>query len=140
MHTLDQLHMGGVLADDMGLGKTIQSITYMLWLREDYVRRNKQGRKKVVIPPVLIVCPKSVLDVWASETEKFAPGVRVMVIRNKEQVVTSGSTVYPRGLIMGSIVDAGFAETGIAKFALLEPAAAIDSLEQIFIITNYNAG
>ena len=59
------------------------------------------------------------------------------IIRNKEQVVTSGSTVYPRGLIMGSIVDAGFAETGIAKYALLDPAADIDSLEQIFIITEY---
>ena len=78
---------GGILADDMGLGKTIQSITYMLWLREDFVARNKQGRKKVVIPPVLIVCPKSVLDVWAGETEKFAPGIRVLVIRNKEQAV-----------------------------------------------------
>lgn len=76
---------GGILADDMGLGKTIQSITYVLWLREDWERRNKQGRRKVVIPPVLIVCPKSVLDVWASETGKFAPGVRVTVIRNKEQ-------------------------------------------------------
>ena len=59
------------------------------------------------------------------------------IIRNKEQVVTSGSTVYPRGLIMGSIVDAGLAETGIAKFALLDPAAEISSLEQIFIITEY---
>ncbi len=78
---------GGILADDMGLGKTIQSITYVLWLREDYLRRNKSGRKKVVVPPVLIVCPKSVLDVWAGETEKFAPGVRVLVIRNKEQAV-----------------------------------------------------
>ncbi len=78
---------GGILADDMGLGKTIQSITYVLWLREDYMRRNKVGRKKVVVPPVLIVCPKSVLDVWAGETEKFAPGVRVLVIRNKEQAV-----------------------------------------------------
>ena len=60
------------------------------------------------------------------------------IIRNKEQVVTSGSTVYPRGLIMGSIVDAGFAETGIAKYALLDPAAEISSLEQIFIITEYS--
>ena len=59
------------------------------------------------------------------------------IIRNKEQVVTSGSTVYPRGLIMGHIVDAGFEETGIAKFALLDPAAEINSLEQIFIITEY---
>lgn len=38
---------------------------------------------------------------------------------------------------MGSIVDAGFAETGIAKYALLDPAAEISSLEQIFIITEY---
>ena len=45
------------------------------------------------------------------------------IIRNKEQVVTSGSTVYPRGLIMGNIVDAGFEETGIAKYALLAPRA-----------------
>lgn len=59
------------------------------------------------------------------------------IIRNKDQVVTSGSTVYPRGLIMGYVVDAGFEETGVAKFALLDPAAEISSLEQVFIITQY---
>ena len=59
------------------------------------------------------------------------------IIRNHDQVVTSGSTVYPRGLIMGYVVDAGFEETGVAKFALLDPAADINSLEQIFIITEY---
>ena len=59
------------------------------------------------------------------------------IIRNNDQVVTSGSTVYPRGLIIGSVVDAGFEETGVAKFALLEPAAEINALEQVFIITNY---
>lgn len=59
------------------------------------------------------------------------------IIRNQDQVVTSGSTVYPRGLIMGYVVDAGFEDTGVAKFALLDPAAEIDSLEQVFIITEY---
>ena len=59
------------------------------------------------------------------------------IIRNHDQVVTSGSTVYPRGLIMGYVVDAGFEETGVAKFALLDPAAEISSLEQVFIITKY---
>ena len=59
------------------------------------------------------------------------------IIRNQDQVVTSGSTVYPRGLIIGHIVDAGFEETGVAKFALLEPSADIDALEQVFIITQY---
>lgn len=59
------------------------------------------------------------------------------IIRNQDQVVTSGSTVYPRGLIMGYVVDAGFEDTGVAKFALLDPAADINALEQIFIITDY---
>ena len=38
---------------------------------------------------------------------------------------------------MGSVVDAGFEATGVAKYALLEPAADINALEQIFIITSY---
>ena len=59
------------------------------------------------------------------------------IIRNKDEVVTSGSTVYPRGLIVGYIVDAGFDDTGVAKYAVLDPAAEISALEQVFIITNY---
>ena len=59
------------------------------------------------------------------------------IIRNKDQVVTSGSTVYPRNLIMGYVVDAGFDETGVAKYAILEPATDIAALEQIFVITQY---
>ena len=59
------------------------------------------------------------------------------IIRNKDQVVTSGSTVYPRGLILGHVVDAGFKETGVAKYAVLKPAAEISSLEQVFILTNF---
>ena len=59
------------------------------------------------------------------------------IIRNKDQVVTSGSTVYPRGLILGHVVDAGFEETGVAKYALLEAAADISSMEQVFILTQY---
>ncbi len=62
------------------------------------------------------------------------------VIRNNDQVVTTGSTVYPRNLILGYVVDAGFDDTGVAKYALLEPATDIGSLEQVFIITEYNAG
>lgn len=62
------------------------------------------------------------------------------VIRNQDQVVTAGSTVYPRNLILGYIVDAGFDETGVAKYAVVEPAASIGDLEQVFILTDYNAG
>ena len=60
------------------------------------------------------------------------------VIRNNDQVVSAGSTVYPRNLILGHVIDAGFNDTGVAKFALLQPAADIDALEQVFILTDFN--
>ena len=60
------------------------------------------------------------------------------VIRNRDQVVTTGSTVYPRNLILGYVVDAGMGDTGVAKYAIIEPAADIDNLEQVFILTNYD--
>ena len=60
------------------------------------------------------------------------------VIRNNDQVVTSGSTLYPRNLILGYVVDADFDDTGIAKFAILKPAVDLGSLEQVFIVTAYN--
>ena len=61
-------------------------------------------------------------------------------IRNHDQVVTTGSTVYPRNLVLGHVVDAGFDDTGVAKYALLQPAADVRSVEQVFIVTEYNAG
>ncbi|BCU79161.1 DEAD/DEAH box helicase [Luteolibacter sp. LG18] len=71
---------GGILADDMGLGKTIQSITYILWLRDE-----AKAAKKIKMP-VLVVCPKSVLDVWQSEAGKFAPELHAKILRNREDL------------------------------------------------------
>ncbi len=62
------------------------------------------------------------------------------VIRNNDQVVTTGSTVYPRNLIIGYVVDADFDDTGVAKYALLEPAANVGALEQVFVVTAYTVG
>jgi rod shape-determining protein MreC len=62
------------------------------------------------------------------------------IIRNNDQVVTSGSTMYPRDLVLGYVVDADFDSTGVAKYALLKPAADIQMLEQVFILTEYNIG
>ncbi len=69
---------GGILADDMGLGKTLQAIAWVLWLR---------SRKPVGSPhlPVLVVCPKSVLDVWALEFKKGSPDLRVLVLHDRDQ-------------------------------------------------------
>ena len=62
------------------------------------------------------------------------------ILKNGEQVVTSGSTVYPRNLVLGSVVDAAYTEIGVAKYAILKPAAQITNLEQVFIITEFDAG
>lgn len=60
------------------------------------------------------------------------------VIRNRDQVVTAGSTVYPRNLILGYVVGVGMDDASVAKFARVEPAANIDQLEQVFILTNFD--
>jgi rod shape-determining protein MreC len=59
------------------------------------------------------------------------------VIRNNDQVVTTGSTRYPKGLILGYVTDAGLDETGVGKYATVKPAAELDSLEQVFLISDY---
>jgi hypothetical protein len=73
-------NFGGILADDMGLGKTIQSLTYLLWLFEEHAK-TKAPKK-----PALVVCPKSVLDVWASEAGKFAPNLVVKILKNRDDI------------------------------------------------------
>ena len=59
------------------------------------------------------------------------------VIKNQDQVVTTGSTLYPRGLLLGYITNASLDETGVAKYATLDPSCDLSRLEQVFIITNY---
>lgn len=60
------------------------------------------------------------------------------VVKNNDQVVTTGSTLYPRGLLLGSITNASLDETGVAKYATLEPSCDLKKLEQIAIITDYD--
>jgi hypothetical protein len=63
---------GGILADDMGLGKTLQTLAWIAWLRQqpDYDRKQ-----------VLVVCPKSVVQNWVSEANRFLPGLRTLIWR-----------------------------------------------------------
>jgi len=60
---------GGVLADDMGLGKTLQTLAWLVWLREQ--------PSEPSTAPSLVVCPKSVMDNWQAEAARFAPALRV---------------------------------------------------------------
>jgi superfamily II DNA or RNA helicase len=62
---------GGVLADDMGLGKTLQTIAHL-------VAEKEAGRLDA---PALIVAPTSVVGNWRRELGRFAPHLRVQLVR-----------------------------------------------------------
>jgi superfamily II DNA or RNA helicase len=65
------LGLGACLADDMGLGKTIQVLSLLLLAKE---RRDGERR------PSLLVAPASLLANWASEIERFAPGLDTAIV------------------------------------------------------------
>lgn len=74
---LDYLHnqkLGGCLADDMGLGKTIQAITV---LAKVYQKKNQQ--------PSLVVGPRSLLQNWQMECQKFAPQLTTHIYYGSER-------------------------------------------------------
>ena len=65
---LAENRFGGVLADDMGLGKTLQALAWLLWLADRAAAEGREFR-------ALVVCPKSVVFNWETETVRFAPGL-----------------------------------------------------------------
>jgi len=68
MTFLKQWGFGACLADDMGLGKTIQTLALIQNEAEAGERR-----------PVLLICPTTVINNWRKETERFTPGLAVLV-------------------------------------------------------------
>jgi superfamily II DNA or RNA helicase len=66
-------NLGGILADEMGLGKTVQTLAFL--------RAQKVGRDAVEPnAPALIVCPTSLVTNWQSETKKFTPELKTLVL------------------------------------------------------------
>lgn len=59
--------LGGLLGDEMGLGKTLMVLTHLAKLKEE----------KLIDKPALVVCPTSVIDVWAQEAQKHIPTLKV---------------------------------------------------------------
>jgi SNF2 family DNA or RNA helicase len=70
LYLLSKLGLGACLADDMGLGKTIQVLSLLL------VLKRQDGTKP---QPSVLVAPASLLANWASEIERFAPGLRALI-------------------------------------------------------------
>lgn len=70
LYLLSKLGLGACLADDMGLGKTIQVLSLLLVLKEE---------RAAPPQPTLLVAPASLVANWASEIERFAPGLRALI-------------------------------------------------------------
>jgi SNF2 family DNA or RNA helicase len=86
---------GGVLADDMGLGKTLQTLAWLAWLRETAAAANHSTAN-----PSLVVCPKSVMDNWRSEAERFYPELRVRLWRGERAAELSGARASADLIVM----------------------------------------
>ena len=65
-----------ILADEMGLGKTIQALSL---LSSD--KKENKGR------PSLVICPKSLIDNWFNECQKFTPELKANVISGIDRVL-----------------------------------------------------
>ena len=59
---------GGILADEMGLGKTLEVLAFLSVTR-------KPGDQ-----PDLVVCPKTLALTWFEEAERYAPGLKTIVV------------------------------------------------------------
>ncbi|KAI9671924.1 MAG: hypothetical protein M1817_002345 [Caeruleum heppii] len=69
--SLHENGISGILADEMGLGKTLQTIAFLGYLR------HIQG----ITGPHLITVPKSTLDNWHREFQRWTPEVNVLVLQ-----------------------------------------------------------
>nr|WP_307803485.1 DEAD/DEAH box helicase [Rahnella sp. ChDrAdgB13] len=89
--------VGACLADDMGLGKTLQALALLL-------ERAGGG-------PQLVVAPTSVTYNWLSESERFAPTLRVHDYRHRREISDMGAfdvVIVSYGLLLQDA--SGFAD------------------------------
>ncbi|KAF9891951.1 hypothetical protein FE257_002914 [Aspergillus nanangensis] len=74
--SLHENGISGILADEMGLGKTLQTISFLGYLRHVCD----------ITGPHLVAVPKSTLDNWKREFQRWTPEVNVLVLQgDKEQ-------------------------------------------------------
>nr|ODN86613.1 ATP-dependent helicase STH1/SNF2 [Cryptococcus depauperatus CBS 7841] len=83
MISLYNNRLNGILADEMGLGKTIQTISLITYLIE---KKRQPG-------PFLVIVPLSTLTNWTLEFERWAPLVRMLILKGSPAVRREA---YPR--------------------------------------------
>lgn len=73
--SLHENGISGILADEMGLGKTLQTISFIGYLRHICG----------ITGPHLVAVPKSTLDNWKREFQKWTPEVNVLVLQGDKE-------------------------------------------------------
>ncbi|MEZ5322028.1 MAG: DEAD/DEAH box helicase [Microthrixaceae bacterium] len=101
---LTRLGFGALLADDMGLGKTIQVLALVLAWRE----------RERSLPPVLVVCPTSVVENWRREVARFAPSLPVRTYVGPDREL---SGLAPAEIVVTSY---GIARRDVTRLAAVE--------------------
>ncbi|KAF8581713.1 SNF2 family DNA-dependent ATPase [Ramaria rubella] len=88
MVSLHHNGLNGILADEMGLGKTLQTVSFLAYLKH---YRDMSG-------PHLIVVPKSTLQNWAREFERWSPDFDVVVLTGtrEERADIIGTRLLPQ--------------------------------------------
>ncbi|MGA9627227.1 MAG: DEAD/DEAH box helicase [Bryobacteraceae bacterium] len=89
LYLVAKLGLGACLADDMGLGKTMQVLALLLVLK-----RQAAGQRQ----PSLLVAPASLLANWASEMERFAPGLKAFIAHPSALPAAELKTLAPERL------------------------------------------
>ncbi|KAF7428182.1 hypothetical protein PC9H_007403 [Pleurotus ostreatus] len=83
MISLHHNGLNGILADEMGLGKTLQTISFLSYLKHH----------KDISGPHLIVVPKSTLQNWKREFERWTPDFNVTVLTGtkdeRQEIITN---------------------------------------------------
>ena len=83
-----KLGLGSILADDMGLGKTLQTITFLLKLKEEKQLGGENNE------PALAVLPTTLLSNWQREIEKFAPKLSFYIYHGAKRKWLDGNSNF----------------------------------------------
>jgi superfamily II DNA or RNA helicase len=124
LYLIAKLGLGACLADDMGLGKTIQVLSLLLVLKAQMTGQPQ---------PSLLVAPASLLANWASEIERFAPGLKAFIAHPSALPAAALKNVAPERLrdvdlvitSYGSLLRVPWIAEGAWNLAVLDEAQAI---------------
>ncbi|AKF11023.1 DEAD/DEAH box helicase [Sandaracinus amylolyticus] len=114
---------GVCLADDMGLGKTVQAIALL--------------EARASLGPALVIAPTSVVDNWARELARFAPGLRVRRERDDAPLGPGDVVLTSYDLLLRNPTSSPFAtqivdEAQMIKNARTQRARAVASVDAAF--------